>query len=75
MLMALYGRQLRNKPEQQILVQTTKSQYRRAKGIIDAPNAAESFRREVRQAIKYGIKEGLETEEDKVRRAPGEHGR
>ncbi len=37
--------------------------YRRAKDIIDAPNAAESFRRGVRYSIKYEIKEGLETEE------------
>jgi hypothetical protein len=41
-----------------------KGHYQRAKEIIDAPNAAESFRRCVRHSIKYEIKEGLKTEED-----------
>jgi hypothetical protein len=41
-----------------------KKHYQRAKEIIDAPNAAESFRRAVRYAIKYEVKEGLKTEED-----------
>src|SRR5215475_1121746 len=45
-------------------VEEWKGHYRRAKEIIDAPNAAESFRRAVRHAIKYEIKEGLKTEED-----------
>ena len=45
-------------------VEQWKGDYSRAKEIIDAPNAAESFRRAVRHSIEYGTKEGLKTEED-----------
>ncbi|HKQ79129.1 MAG TPA: hypothetical protein VJ810_35870 [Blastocatellia bacterium] len=38
--------------------------YQRAKDIIEAANAAESFRRGVRYSIKYEVKKGLKTEED-----------
>lgn len=38
--------------------------YRRAKEIIDAPNAAESFRRGVRFSIIDAVEDGLSTEED-----------
>jgi hypothetical protein len=45
-------------------VEEWKGHYQRAKEIIDAPNAAESFRRGVRHSIKYQEKMGLKTEED-----------
>jgi hypothetical protein len=45
-------------------VEDWKSNYRRARDIIDAPNAAEAFRRGVRHSIKYQVKEGLKTEEE-----------
>ncbi len=41
-----------------------RAHYRRAKEIIDSPNAAEAFRRGVRYSIRYQIKEGLTTEEE-----------
>lgn len=41
-----------------------KQRYRRAKHIVDAPNAAVSFRRSVRYSIKDAIKEGLRTKDD-----------
>ncbi len=38
--------------------------YRRAKEIVDAPNAAESFRYGVRYSIQDALEDGLETEPD-----------
>jgi hypothetical protein len=38
--------------------------YRRAKEIVDAPNAAESFRRGIRYSVQDAVEDGLETEED-----------
>lgn len=38
--------------------------YTRAKDIVDAPHAAESFRRGVRYSIMDAVEEGLETEAD-----------
>lgn len=38
--------------------------FKRAKDIVNAPNAAESFRRGVRYSIKYALEEGLSTKED-----------
>lgn len=40
-----------------------KGRYQWAKDIIEAPNAAESFRRGIRYSIKHELKTGLETEE------------
>jgi hypothetical protein len=45
-------------------VVTWRKRYQQAVDIINAPNAAESFRRGVRYSIKYAVEEGLETEED-----------
>jgi transposase len=45
-------------------VEEWKGHYQRAKEIIEAPNAAESFRRGVRHSIQYQVKEGLKTEEE-----------
>ncbi|MBN1860653.1 MAG: hypothetical protein JW840_04240 [Candidatus Thermoplasmatota archaeon] len=38
--------------------------FNRAKDVVHAPNAAESFRRGVRYSIKYALEEGLSTNKD-----------
>lgn len=38
--------------------------YQRARDIIDAPHAAESFRRGVRHSIRYAVEEGLKSKEE-----------
>ena len=38
--------------------------YQRAIDIINAPHAAESFRRGVKHSVQYALNEGLETDED-----------
>ena len=38
--------------------------YQEAKDIVDAPNAAESFRRGVRYSIQYEVEKGLKDQDD-----------
>jgi hypothetical protein len=45
-------------------IDTWRKRYRQAVDIIDAPNAAESFRRGVKYSIRYAVEEGLQSEED-----------
>src|SRR5262245_22289573 len=45
-------------------VDTWRKRYQQAVDIIDAPNAAESFRRGAKYSIMYAVEEGLETEDD-----------
>jgi hypothetical protein len=45
-------------------VDNWRNNYQRAIDILDAPHAAESFRRGVKHSILYALKEGLDTEEE-----------
>lgn len=49
-------------PEKEVGVY--KENYIQAKHIVDAPNAAISFRRSVRYSIQHAVKEGLKTKEN-----------
>ncbi len=46
------------------LVPNWRRSYQRAIDIINAPHAAESFRRGVKYSVQLALSEGLETEED-----------
>lgn len=45
-------------------VEKIKQDFERAKAIVDAPNAAISFRKSVRYAIRYAVENGIKSKKD-----------